>query len=76
MYPFMRSWRRSSSITFIIDIFSFDQYFRSYREKLVPKTSNLEFSRGAPSAKLMAASSAWEIEVLRVVLARFIMDLL
>ena len=33
-----RSWRRSSSITFIIDIFSFDQYFRSYREKLVRKT--------------------------------------
>ena len=33
-----RSWRRSSSITFIIDIFSFDQYFRGYCEKLVPKT--------------------------------------
>ena len=34
----MRSWRRSSSITFIIDIISFDQYFRSYREKSVLKT--------------------------------------
>ena len=29
---------RLSSITFIIDINSFDQYIRSYREKLVPKT--------------------------------------
>ena len=38
-----RSWRRSSSITFIIDIISFDQYFRSYREKLVRKTLNLVF---------------------------------
>ena len=33
----MRSWPRSSSI-FIIDIISFDQYFRSYREKSVQKT--------------------------------------
>ena len=32
-------------------------------------------SRGAPCAKLMAASYAWGGEVLRVVLARFIMDL-
>ena len=34
----MRSWRRSSSITFITDIFSFDPYFRSYLEKIVPKS--------------------------------------
>ena len=33
----MRSWRRSSSITFILDIISFDQYFRSYRKKSVLK---------------------------------------
>ena len=40
----LRSWRRLSSITFIIDIFSFDQHFRNYREKVVPKTSKREFS--------------------------------
>ena len=28
IYSFMRSWRRSSSITFIIDNISLDQYFR------------------------------------------------
>ena len=42
-YFFMRIWRSSSSTTFIIDAFSFDQYSRSHREKRVLKTLNLEF---------------------------------
>ena len=34
----IRSWRRLSSITFIIDIISFYQYFRSLSRKICSKT--------------------------------------
>ena len=51
-------------------------HLRMQSELNLTNQNKARISRGAPSAKLMAASSARGSKVLRVVLARFIMDLL
>ena len=51
-------------------------HLRMQSELNLTNQNKARISQGAPKAKLTAASSAGGSEVLRVVLARFIIDLL
>ena len=57
----MKSRRRSFSITFISDIYSFNQKFRTYCVKRVPKTKNLNFKSRKKVCLPWRMSFVWQI---------------